>query len=72
MSQAIKEKSLYETAFREFQQQRSGREWPAWVVRLRESAFDRFEQLGFPTTAAEDWKYTNVAPIARTAFEPAS
>jgi len=71
MSQAIKEKSLYEAAFREFQQ-RSGRELPAWIERLRESAFDRFEQMGFPTTAAEDWKYTNTAPIARTAFEPVS
>ncbi len=43
---------------------------PAWWGNLRREAFDRFSTLGFPTTHDEDWKYTNVSPIARTAFEP--
>jgi Fe-S cluster assembly protein SufD len=43
---------------------------PAWVLRLRESALERFEQIGLPTTDAEDWKYTNVAPIVRGGFVP--
>ncbi len=30
--------------------------------------FREFESLGFPTTRDEDWKYTNVAPIARQRF----
>ena len=46
------------------------RKLPAWVLRLRESALERFEQIGLPTTDVEDWKYTNVAPIARSAFAP--
>ena len=32
---------------------------------LRESAFQRFAELGFPTTHDEEWRFTNVAPIAR-------
>jgi Fe-S cluster assembly protein SufD len=66
MAQAVKEQSLYRTAF----QTLSRRSAPAWVARLRESAFERFEESGFPTTDEEDWKYTNVAPIARAAFAP--
>jgi len=41
---------------------------PAWLQSLRKSAFDRFTGLGFPTTRDEDWKYTNVGPIAKTVF----
>jgi len=37
---------------------------------MRESAFEKFEHVGFPTVQEEDWKYTNVAPIARTHFSP--
>ena len=66
MSQAVKEKSVYAEAFREFEGGRAGE--PAWVARLRAGAFGRFEELGFPTTGEEDWKYTNVAPFARKAF----
>ncbi len=38
---------------------------------LRRAAFDRFTQLGLPTTRLERWRFTNVAPIAATAFGPA-
>ena len=68
MSQAVKEKSIYADAFREFAGGREGE--PSWVERLREGAFGRFEELGFPTTDVEEWKYTNVAPLARKAFQP--
>ncbi len=70
MSQAVKEKSIYAEAFREF----SGRSanQPGWLARLRETAFEQFEAVGFPTTDDEDWKYTNVAPLARKTFAPAA
>lgn len=42
---------------------------PEWLQSLRQDAFREFESLGFPTTRDEDWKYTNVAPIARQRFE---
>jgi Fe-S cluster assembly protein SufD len=71
MSQAIKEQSVYADAFREFTEGRRGAE-PAWLARARAEAFERFEEKGFPTTDEEDWKYTNVAPITRRAFRPAS
>ena len=32
---------------------------------------DHFEAVGFPSMADEEWKYTNVAPIARGEFSPA-
>lgn len=70
MSQAVKEKSIYADAFSELTGARAGE--PSWVERLREGAFGRFEELGFPTTDEEDWKYTNVAPLARKAFRPAA
>ena len=41
---------------------------PDAVVDLRRRAFERFTALGFPTTRLEAWRFTNVAPIANTAF----
>jgi len=41
-----------------------------WIRALREAAFQRFAELGFPTTHEEDWRFTSVAPIARTKFGP--
>ncbi len=40
----------------------------AWFVPVRKAAMARFMELGFPATADEDWRYTNVASIAETAF----
>ncbi|HVF68707.1 MAG TPA: Fe-S cluster assembly protein SufD, partial [Pyrinomonadaceae bacterium] len=70
MSQAIKEESAYGGAFGEFAARAREGE-PAWVARLREGAFARFEELGFPTTDDEEWKYTNVSAVARAEFRPA-
>ena len=44
----------------------------AWLRELRERGFAKFGELGFPTTKLEEWRFTNVAPIARTAFRPAA
>ena len=35
---------------------------------LRRRAFDRFVELGFPTVRQEEWRFTNVAAVARTRF----
>ncbi len=43
---------------------------PAWMQSLRDAAFARFAELGFPTTHNEEWRFTNVSAIARTAFTP--
>ncbi len=42
---------------------------PAWLRELRERAFSFFTQNGFPAVKSEDWKYTNVAPIAKETWE---
>ena len=44
---------------------------PAWVAAARKAAMARFAELGFPTLQDEDWRFTNVAPIARLPFRPA-
>ena len=43
---------------------------PEPFASLRDDAFGCFDRLGFPTTRLEDWRFTNVAPIADTAFAP--
>jgi Fe-S cluster assembly protein SufD len=57
-----------------FQQQQSSSNGlgPSWVAPIRKAAIHRFAELGFPTTKNEEWKYTNVSPIARVAFQPAA
>jgi Fe-S cluster assembly protein SufD len=57
----------YAADFRAFQDMGEG---PEWLREVRESAFARFLDMGFPTArrANEPWKYTNVGPIAETEF----
>ena len=40
-----------------------------WLRDLRKQAFARFEELGFPTSRTEDWRFTNVSGIAKHAFQ---
>src|SRR5437870_4106340 len=68
--QLLKEESLFAAEFSEFIRNRCANE-PTWLRILREKSFAEFEQIGFPTVKEEDWKYTNVAPIAKTTFRPA-
>ncbi len=46
----------------------------SWVQELRKSAFAKFNELGFPTARRgnEEWKYTDIRPLARHAFQPAT
>jgi Fe-S cluster assembly protein SufD len=39
-----------------------------WLQDLRDHAASRFVALGFPSVRDEDWRFTNVAPIASSAF----
>jgi len=45
-----------------------------WLQDLRDHAASRFVELGFPTVRDEEWRFTNVSPIASTEFKlaPAS
>jgi Fe-S cluster assembly protein SufD len=42
---------------------------PRWLQSLRQNAFARFSEAGFPTTHDEDWRFTSVAAVSNTAFE---
>ncbi|MEP6570304.1 MAG: Fe-S cluster assembly protein SufD [Acidobacteriota bacterium] len=62
------QKNSFQEAFQTLQSQPTAS--ALWLQRLRENAMARFEELGFPTTKDEEWKYTNVAAIARAGFTP--
>ena len=57
----------YLESFTAFAKRSSGHGLP-WLRKLREDAFARFCETGFPTTHDEDWRFTSVSAIARTAF----
>lgn len=59
-SQAVMENEFTEQ-FREFLRSETG----AALRKLREKAYSHFLMDGFPSVKSEDWKYTNVASIAK-------
>ena len=67
MSTAIQQVGNYLETFTEFAKSAADQKLP-WLRKLREDAFARFCETGFPTTHDEDWRFTNVSPIARTQF----
>jgi Fe-S cluster assembly protein SufD len=42
---------------------------PAWLRSLRREAAALFGELGLPHTKLEEWRYTNVTPLAKLPFE---
>ena len=45
---------------------------PRWLQDLRDRAAARFTALGFPTVRDEEWRFTNISPIANADFVPAN
>ncbi|MGM0983760.1 MAG: Fe-S cluster assembly protein SufD [Pseudomonadota bacterium] len=45
---------------------------PSWIAARRQAGAARFEALGFPHRRVEEWKYTDVRPIARGDFRLAT
>ncbi|GMV99827.1 MAG: Fe-S cluster assembly protein SufD [Candidatus Hydrogenedentota bacterium] len=41
---------------------------PAWVKSIRENGAARFAEMPLPSRRMEEWRFTNVNPILRTAF----
>jgi Fe-S cluster assembly protein SufD len=62
-------RNRYLADFRAFERDVSAK-GPAWLRQVREQALSRFSELGFPTARRgnENWKYTNVGPIAEATF----
>src|SRR5262249_60294221 len=67
MPELLEGNDVYLSAFARFEKELGGNERPA-LRRLRKAALARFAELGFPTSRNEDWKFTNVAPLAQTPF----
>jgi len=41
---------------------------PAWMKQLRSAGLASFMELGLPGQDREDWRFTNIAPLAKQAF----
>jgi Fe-S cluster assembly protein SufD len=67
VTELVKSENSYQAAFRSV---RESSPTVAWLELVRSSAMDRFEQLGFPPVRDEDWKYTNLATLAKEEFVP--
>src|ERR1700752_687976 len=69
VTELAKTENNYQSAFRSV---RDVSPTVPWLELVRGSAMDRFEQLGFPTVHDENWKYTNLASLAKQNFVPAN
>jgi len=67
MSPVAEEKDVLRAKFELFAEQLSRGDAP-WLRERRTAAFTCFSERGFPTTRDEEWRETNVAPLARTLF----
>jgi Fe-S cluster assembly protein SufD len=56
----------------EFRRFESEPQHPSWLLPLRKAGMARFAELGFPTIHDEDWRFTNVAPLAKLPFRQMS
>jgi Fe-S cluster assembly protein SufD len=65
-----KDKGL-EGYLEQFNRLQNGAGGPEWLRPVRAAAKARWSELGFPTARDEDWKFTNLAPLAKRTFAPA-
>jgi len=70
MSDVMEQHDLYVASFRALEREFAARD-PQWLLRLRREAIESFARLGFPTVHDEDWRFTNVAPLAKILFQAA-
>ena len=59
---------LYRAEFATLEQELAGTT-PAWVQQLRQGAFTRFTEMGFPTTQDEKWRHTSLASLMESPFQ---
>jgi Fe-S cluster assembly protein SufD len=71
VSAAVKGKGGLEGYLESFKRFQNGAGRPSWLRDVRRAAIERSAELGFPTTRDEDWKFTNLAPLAKKTFRPA-
>jgi len=64
----VTENETYQEQHAAFQRQPS----PTWLTELRQQGFEAFMRLGIPNRRLEDWRFTNVAPLAKRPYVLAS
>jgi len=59
-----------ESPLKKFERFEKTAQQTGWVFPLRKAGLARFAELGFPKLKDEDWRFTNVEPIANLPFRP--
>jgi Fe-S cluster assembly protein SufD len=67
MNGATDTRAWYRNEFAAHAAQLAGAQVP-WLARRRRDAIEQFAARGFPTRSDEDWKYTDVRPLALQRF----
>ncbi|MFQ5457745.1 MAG: Fe-S cluster assembly protein SufD [Myxococcota bacterium] len=70
MAKAPDTRDLYRSHFNAFEKTLNGAKGSP-LHAIRREALAGFMDHGFPTMREEDWKYTNLAPLAKIRFSPA-
>jgi Fe-S cluster assembly protein SufD len=68
MTAVMEDKDVYLSSFARLEKHWKETD-PPWLAKIRQSAIDRFAALGFPSLDDEEWRFTNLAPLTRVAFE---
>jgi Fe-S cluster assembly protein SufD len=68
MTQLAEDKNVHVSHFERLEMELPAGDNHRWLDGLRRGAIARFDAVGFPHNKLEDWRFTNVAPIARTKF----
>lgn len=63
----IEQQNIYVDQFDQLKQKLAGNDL-SWLRQIRQSSIAKFADLGFPTLRNEEWRFTNVKPIADTPF----
>jgi Fe-S cluster assembly protein SufD len=66
--EVMEDVDVYLADFAKFER-RLGERKPSKLQVIRKAAIARFAELGFPTVNDEEWRFTNVAPLAKIAFQ---
>jgi len=68
MMDQMQQANTYLSEFERLCTERADRE-PGWLRDARKNAWSCFQSLGFPNAAEEDWRFTNIADLARIEFQ---
>src|SRR5206468_3122615 len=65
--EVLEDKDIYLADFAQFE--KDSRNALPWLQRIRSAAAARFGKMGLPTTDHEEWRFTNLAPLAKIPFK---